>query len=70
MNNPIHLDRLVTDWLESSFAEEDLWVLVTTRLNRSQKHALGEKTANSLLGTASRSKDVAFPSTQCLSVTP
>ncbi|KAK4823611.1 hypothetical protein QYF61_004214 [Mycteria americana] len=66
MNNPVHLDRLVPDRLESSFAEKDLGILVDTRLNRSQKYALGAKKANSLLGcirqsTASRSREVIFP---------
>lgn len=48
MNNPMDLGRLVTDWLESSFAENDTVVLVDTRLERSQKYAPGAKKANSL----------------------
>ena len=62
----MHLDRLMINWLESSFAEKVIEVLVDTRLNRSQKYALGAKKVNSLLGcirqsTASRSSEVFFP---------
>lgn len=47
MNNPMHLARLVTDRLESSFAENDTGVLVGIRLERSQKYALGAKKSKS-----------------------
>lgn len=62
----MHLDRLVTNWLGSSFAEKDIGILVDTKVNRSQKYALGAKKANSLLGcsrqsTARRSREVMFP---------
>lgn len=36
--------------LESSLAEKDPWVLVNTKLNMNQQHALTAKKANGILG--------------------
>ena len=49
-NNPRHQDRLVTSWLEISFAEKALGVLVGNKLIMSPQCALVIKKANSLLG--------------------
>jgi len=35
-NNHLHTDRLSTDWLECSFVEKDLGVLVGSRLTTNQ----------------------------------
>ncbi|GAB0180571.1 mitochondrial enolase superfamily member 1 [Grus japonensis] len=45
-NNPSHQDMLEANWLESSFAEKDLRVLVDTKLTRSQQCTLVAKKAN------------------------
>ncbi|GAB0179249.1 mitochondrial enolase superfamily member 1 [Grus japonensis] len=64
-NNPRHQYKLKVNWLESSFAEKDLVVLVNTKLNMSQQCALVAKKANSILGyirsVASRSREVILP---------
>ena len=62
----MHLDRLGTNWLESSFAEKGLGNLVGTRLNMSQQCALAAKKANGILGyirqrIASRLREVILP---------
>jgi len=54
------------EWLESSPAERHLWVLVGSRLNRSQQGALEAKWANPTRGCikysiASRSGEVTIP---------
>ncbi|KAK4816507.1 hypothetical protein QYF61_017607 [Mycteria americana] len=46
----MHQYMLVADWLESSFAEKALGVLVDTILNMSQQRALVAKRANAILG--------------------
>ncbi|PKU46006.1 hypothetical protein llap_3707 [Limosa lapponica baueri] len=48
-NNPIHQYMLAATQLESSLAEKDLGVLVDTKLNMSQKGALGAKKENVIL---------------------
>lgn len=42
---PPHQYRLETYWLESSFAERQLWALVKTKLTMSQQRALAVKAA-------------------------
>ena len=42
-NNPIDQYRLGDGWLESSFARKALRVLVDTKLNMSQQHAVVAK---------------------------
>lgn len=56
---------LGVNWLERSFAEEDLGVLVDTKVNVSQQHALAARKANCIVGcirksVTSRSKEVIF----------
>ncbi|GAB0182220.1 mitochondrial enolase superfamily member 1 [Grus japonensis] len=46
----MHLYMLGASQLESSFEEKDLWVLVDTKLNMSQRCALVAKKANGILG--------------------
>ena len=48
-NNPKHKYMLGATQMESSFAEKDLGVLVDTRLNTSQQHALAAKVVNGTL---------------------
>ena len=65
-NNPIHPYMLAATQLESSFAENDLGVLVDTKLNTSQQCALAAKKAIGILdcirqSIASRSREVIFP---------
>jgi len=48
-NNPRHQDRLRATHLESSSAGTDLWLLVSTKLNMSQRCALAAK-KNGILG--------------------
>lgn len=49
-NNPRHQHVLGATQLQCSLAEKDVGVLVNTRLNMSQQHALTERNANSNLG--------------------
>ncbi|GAB0184084.1 mitochondrial enolase superfamily member 1 [Grus japonensis] len=53
-NNPTHQYMLGITWLESSFAEKALGVLVDTKLNMSQQCALVAKNTNGFLGCISR----------------
>ncbi|KAK4822606.1 hypothetical protein QYF61_017338 [Mycteria americana] len=67
-NNHMQHYRLWSSWLESSFAEKDLAVLVDTKLEISQQCTFAAKMTNSILGcirksTASRSRKM-FPFTQ------
>lgn len=48
-NNPMEQHTPGADWLESSFAEDDLAILVDIKLTMSQQCALVAKKANSLL---------------------
>ncbi|KAK4811083.1 hypothetical protein QYF61_016369 [Mycteria americana] len=70
-NNPMHQYMLGAAWLESSFAERDLGVLVGTRLNMSQQCALVAKRADGILGCirqsiASRLRKVILPLSSAL----
>ncbi|PKU47131.1 hypothetical protein llap_2571 [Limosa lapponica baueri] len=49
-NNPRHQDMLGDTQMESNLAEEDLGVLVNTRLNMIQQCAFVAKKANGILG--------------------
>lgn len=46
----MHQYWLGTDWLESSFAKEDLVVLVDGKLNVSQQSDFASKVTNPILG--------------------
>jgi len=50
-NNPRHQYILVTNWKKSSLAEEDLGVLVDTKLNLTRQSAFATKTSWSAIGT-------------------
>ncbi|KAK4829893.1 hypothetical protein QYF61_007285 [Mycteria americana] len=63
---PMHQYRLGADWLETNLAEEDVGVLVNTKLPMSQQYTLMANKANSLLGCigqsgTSRSREVILP---------
>ena len=65
-NNPRHHYMLGATKLEIGSAENDVGVLVGTKLNMSQQHAPVAKKANSILGCiinsmASRSREVLLP---------
>ena len=62
----MHQYRLGSNWVESNLAEEDVGVLVNTKLTMSQQRALMAKAANSLLGCigqsgTSRSREMILP---------
>ena len=48
-NNLRHQYMLGANWLESSFAEKDLGILVDTKLNMSQQCALATKKASGIV---------------------
>lgn len=50
ITNPVHQCGLRSDCLESRSAEKDLEVLVDSKLNMSQQHALPAKWTNGTLG--------------------
>jgi len=51
-SNARHNYKLGKEWLESSPAESDLWVLVGSRINTSQQRALAAKRENLILGAS------------------
>lgn len=53
-NNAMQLYQLAANWVESSFAEKDLRVLLHNNLNMIQQSALTAKKTNHLLGCISR----------------
>ncbi|CAM4624675.1 unnamed protein product, partial [Caretta caretta] len=64
--NPMHCYRLGTEWLGSSSAEKDLWIMVDKKLDMSHQCALIATKTNSILGCisgsiASRLRDVIIP---------
>ncbi|XP_010116121.1 PREDICTED: pituitary adenylate cyclase-activating polypeptide type I receptor [Chlamydotis macqueenii] len=54
-NNPMHQDRLGTSWLESSFTEKDLRLLVDTKWIPSQQCALMARKTKSIVSCMRRS---------------
>jgi len=64
-NNPMHQYKVLDDWLESSFAAEDLGILEGTKMNIRQQCVIVAKAANSLLGFIRQSiyryKEVILP---------
>jgi len=51
-SNTGHKYKLGKEWLESSPAERDLGVLVSSRLNNVQQRALAARRANPILGAS------------------
>ncbi|XP_035751801.1 enoyl-CoA delta isomerase 2 isoform X2 [Egretta garzetta] len=65
-HNLMHQCMLGAHWLESSFAEKDLCVLMDNKLPMSQQHTLAAKKSSSILGyirrsVASRLREVILP---------
>lgn len=61
-NNPMHQKRLRPDWLERSFTEKDLRVLVGNKLNMNQQCILVAGKASSILDCiTSRPRKVILP---------